>query len=352
VTGVPAWIQPVAEGQLLRVRAVHKRFGSVAALDGFELDVRRGELLALLGPSGCGKTTGLRVIAGLERPDAGEVWLGERCLSGPAAWVQPERRRIGMVFQDWALFPHLDVGRNVAFGMAGHASSAERVGKVLALVGLDGKEHYMPHELSGGQQQRVALARALAPEPDVILLDEPFSNLDAALRARVRGEVRDVLRRAGATSIFVTHDQEEALAVADRVAVMAAGRVLQVGLPEQVYGSPGTAEIAGLLGEANFLPGQARDGRVDTVLGEIRQGELRDGPVWVMVRPESIRLDSAPDGQGRVAETEFYGHDRKVVVELPGGVAISVRQFAPLSVLTVGDSVRVRLVGPVSVFSS
>jgi iron(III) transport system ATP-binding protein len=255
------------------------------------------------------------------------------------------------VFQDWALFPHLDVGRNVAFGLAGQASG-ERIEEVVALVGLEGKELVMPHELSGGQQQRVALARALAPGPDVILLDEPFSNLDAALRARVRGEVRDVLRRAGATSIFVTHDQEEAMAVADRVAVMAAGRVLQVGRPEQVYGSPATAEIAGLLGEANFLPGQARDGRVDTTLGAIPQGELEDGPVWVMVRPESIRLESAPDGQARVAETEFYGHDRKVMVELPDGVTIAVRQFAPLSVLTVGDSVRVRLVGPVSVFSS
>ncbi|MGH2554528.1 MAG: TOBE domain-containing protein, partial [Actinomycetota bacterium] len=183
-------------------------------------------------------------------------------------------------------------------------------------------------------------------------LDEPFSNLDAALRARVRGEVRDVLRRACATSIFVTHDQEEALAVADRVAVMAAGRVLQVGSPEQVYGSPATAEIAGLLGEANFLRGEARDGRVDTVIGPIPAGGLTDGDVWVMVRPEGILLEPAPDGQARVAKTEFYGHDRKVLVELPGGVTVAVRQFAPLSALTPGDPVRIRLVGPASVFSS
>jgi iron(III) transport system ATP-binding protein len=352
VTGIPAPIQPPAGSPLLRVRAAYKRFGPVVALDGFDLEVRAGELLALLGPSGCGKTTALRGIAGLERLDRGEVWLGDRCLTGAGAWVPPERRRIGMVFQDWALFPHLDVGRNLAFGLAGRAASGERVGEVLALVGLEAKEHHMPHELSGGQQQRVALARALAPAPDVILLDEPFSNLDAALRARVRGEVRGVLRRAGATSIFVTHDQEEALAVADRVAVMAAGRVLQVGRPEQVYGSPASAEVAGLLGEANFLLGQARGGRVDTVIGPIPAGDVRDGQVRVMVRPESIRLEPAPDGQARVAETEFYGHDRKVVVELPGGDTVAVRQFAPLSVLDVGDSVRVRLVGPASVFSA
>ncbi|MGH2699443.1 MAG: ABC transporter ATP-binding protein, partial [Actinomycetota bacterium] len=213
---------------------MRKSFGRTVALDDFDLPLREGVLLALLGPSGCGKTTALRIVAGLEHAESGNVWVGDRQVQGRGVFVAPEKRRIGMVFQDWALFPHLDVWHNVAFGLP--RGERSRVDEVLEMVRLDRHSGRMPHELSGGQQQRVALARALAPSPRVILLDEPFSNLDATLRAKVRAEVAGLLRTAGATAIFGTHDQEEALSVADEVAVMSDGRVLQVGAPHDVYG--------------------------------------------------------------------------------------------------------------------
>ena len=221
-------------GRRVRCRGLTKIFGAVRAVDDMSLDVDPGEIVALLGPSGCGKTTFLRLIAGFERPDAGSVLLADEEVAGPGRFLPPERRRIGMVFQDYALFPHLSVADNVAFGLArrrrlsargAHRDAAESVGRLLALVGLEGLGARLPHEISGGQQQRVALARALAPAPAVVLLDEPFSNLDATLRAEVRAEVRGILREAGATAVFVTHDQEEALSLADRVAVMRAGHL-------------------------------------------------------------------------------------------------------------------------------
>ena len=218
----------------LRVRGLEKRYGDVEVLRGIDLDVERGEFLALLGPSGCGKTTALRVVAGFERPHAGSIEIGgDRVYDATASggrWVPPEGRRVGMVFQDYALFPHLSVARNIAFGLPRNAANREaRVTSALATVGLAGLGDRTPDQLSGGQQQRVALARALAPEPEVILLDEPFSNLDADLRASVREEVRQILREAGMTAVLVTHDQEEALSIADRVAVMLDGKIVQVG---------------------------------------------------------------------------------------------------------------------------
>jgi iron(III) transport system ATP-binding protein len=341
---------PTEDGIVLRCRAVAKRFELTPALDGFDLYLAEGKLLALLGPSGCGKTTALRVIAGFERPDAGEVWVGDRRVAGSGAWIPPERRRIGMVFQDWALFPHLDVWHNVAFGLAGHGDG--RVGEVLEMVDLAGLEERMPHELSGGQQQRVAIARALAPEPDVILLDEPFSNLDASLRAAVRAEVREVLRAARATAVFVTHDQEEALSVADELAVMDAGRVLQVGTPHQVYRAPATRRVAAMVGEANFFAGDVRAGRALTPLGEISVPGLEDGPVEIMVRPETIRAERDAAGNASIVDAEFYGHDQLVWARLADGRLVRIRLLGPRPDLSIGTNVRVELTAPAHFFRS
>jgi iron(III) transport system ATP-binding protein len=327
----------------LRCGAVAKRFGSVAALDGFELTLREGTLLALLGPSGCGKTTALRVIAGFEKPDAGDVWVGDRKVAGRGCWVPPEKRSIGMVFQDWALFPNLDVWHNVAFGIP--RGSDARVHEVLEMVDLSGLDKRLPHELSGGQQQRVALARALAPTPEVILLDEPFSNLDATLRASVRAEVRAVLREAGATAIFVTHDQEEALSMADELAVMVAGRIAQVGAPHQVYGMPADSRVAALVGEANFFRGVVREQVAVTPLGDMAAPGLSDGPIEVMVRPESVRLVHDDDAPGRIVDAQFYGHDQLVRAVLPDGTSIDARLLGPRPELSIGSPVTARVVG-------
>jgi len=213
------------------VEETTKTFGSVRAVDGLSLQVREGAVHAVLGASGCGKTTLLRLIAGFERPDTGTLRIAENTVSGPGIFIQPERRRIGMVFQDYALFPHLNVHLNVAFGLSRGSGREARVREVLEMVSLSGLGERMPHELSGGQQQRVALARALAPGPELILLDEPFSNLDAHLRVQVRDQVRRILRDVGATAVFVTHDQEEALSLADEVSVMWKGRILQTAPP-------------------------------------------------------------------------------------------------------------------------
>jgi iron(III) transport system ATP-binding protein len=336
------------DGLVLRCRDVDKRFGTTVALDSFTLDLKEGVLLALLGPSGCGKTTALRTMIGFERPERGEIWVGDREVSGPGSWVRPEHRRIGIVFQDWALFPHLDVWHNVAFGLEnGHQY---RVRDVLEMVHLTGYESRMPHELSGGQQQRVALARALAPQPEVVLLDEPFSNLDATLRAKVRAEVRAVLKDAKATAIFVTHDQEEALSMADEMAVMTAGRVLQVGRPHEVYGAPATLQVAALVGEANFFAGRVESGRAHTPLGAVATPGLPDGPIDVMVRPESVALSRDDEGEARIVDTEFYGHDQLVRAKLPDGTTIDVRLLGPRPDLTIDAPVRALLSGPVHFF--
>jgi iron(III) transport system ATP-binding protein len=323
---------------------IEKAFGTTRAVDGADLAVGPGELVALLGPSGSGKTTLLRVLAGFERPDAGRVVVGGRAVAGDGEWVEPERRRIGMVFQDGALFPHLTVSGNVGFG----ASGRSRVNECLELVGLAARAGSYPHELSGGERQRVALARALAADPEVVLLDEPFASLDAGLREALREEVAGILRLAGTSALLVTHDQAEALSLAGTVAVMRAGRVEQVGTPEEIYERPSSRWLAEFLGEADVLPGTAAGGVVECELGRFgAPGEL-SGSVMVVVRPESVAIGTGGGGSHAVVvERSFYGHDQLVHLELPSGLRLRSRRLG-FPAWHPGDRVRVWVDGPVS----
>jgi iron(III) transport system ATP-binding protein len=333
----------------LRCAGVTKRFGAVLAVDRADLALERGRFLALLGPSGCGKTTMLRLVAGFEAPDAGTIEIAGQAVAGPGFSLPPERRRVGMVFQDYALFPHLDVAKNIAFGLPRGPERGRRIVESLRLVGMDGYQTRMPHELSGGQQQRVALARALAPGPDVLLLDEPFSNLDATLRAQVRGEIRQILTAAGATVIMVTHDQAEALSLADLVAVMQAGRIIQVATPYELYQRPATRAVATLVGEANFLPGQADGATVACELGRLPAARPARGPVEVLLRPEALTLTPAAGGPATVLTTEFFGHDQVVTARLPSGATVRAR-LGPHQTIRPGDRVAIGVTGPAIAF--
>jgi iron(III) transport system ATP-binding protein len=342
----------VAATPSIRLENVVRRFGTVAAVNGVSLALAKGQLLALLGPSGCGKTTLLRMIAGFEPLDDGTIAIGGERVAGRGLHVPPERRRVGMVFQEYALFPHLNVGQNIAFGLHRYGGDAnKRVAEVAEMVGLAGLQRRLPHELSGGQQQRVALARALAPEPDLILLDEPFSNLDAGLRVRVRAEVRAILRAAGATAIFVTHDQEEALSLVDQVAVMLSGRVHQVGQPQQLYHQPATRAVAEFIGDANFFPGEARGQTVACELGDLFLQYAADGPVDVLVRPEYVTVKPAPPTTtSRVKSVLFFGHDQLVSIQLPSGRVLDAR-VSPIYNFAIGQPVAVQVNGLVMAYS-
>lgn len=307
---------------------VTKRFEAHAAVDGATLSVDSGQLLTLLGPSGCGKTTMLRLIAGFETPDAGSISVGGVTMAGPGVNVPPDKRRVGIVFQDYALFPHLDVESNVSYAMKRARRRSRTVDKLLDLVGLGGLNRRMPYELSGGEQQRVALARSLAAEPDVVLLDEPFSNLDPELRALIRTEVRQILLSEGATAIFVTHDLEEALSIADKVAVMFNGAVAQIAEPEELYAKPANRRIAEWLGDANFLPATGSGRQVSCELGTLEIGEALNGPVELMLRPEWLTITGDPDGSSRVVDRVFYGHDQMVLVRLASGTRLRVRTLS------------------------
>lgn len=330
----------------IAVRCVdlRKSYGPIAALNQFDLALERGGLLALLGPSGCGKTTALRLTAGFERPDEGTVEIGGRLVAGPSTDVPPEKRRVGMVFQDHALFPHLTVAGNVAFGLPRGRKRKARTEAVLSLVGLTGLESRLPHELSGGQQQRVALARALAPEPEVLLLDEPFANLDAGLRAQVRSEVKQILRAAGTTALFVTHDQEEALFMGDQVAVMNAGRVAQVDTPEELFHAPRSRFAAEFLGLADFLPATATEDGLATEIGSapslngVRAGSQGE----VMVRPDDVAISPSPEGRGRIVGGTFQGGHILYEVALPSGSKVHVLE-PHTSAHPQGAAVEVRL---------
>jgi iron(III) transport system ATP-binding protein len=311
---------------MICTHGVTKRFGQVTAVLDSDLCVERGEFVALLGPSGCGKTTLLRLIAGFEQPDAGEIAIEDRPVAGPGTFVPPERRRVGIVFQDYALFPHLTVAENIGFGVS-RSDRAGRLLELLRLVGLSGFERRYPHELSGGEQQRVALARALAPRPSVVLLDEPWSNIDPLLRAAMRDELAEILRAIEVTVLFVTHDREEAFSIADRIALMRAGRVVQSGAPEEVYFAPADRWVAGFVGEGNFLRGELDGSLVETLLGRfpVENGNgARD--VEVLIRPELLELRPDPSGTGEVVAREFRGHDVLYRVRLPdGSVVVSQR---------------------------
>ena len=348
-TQEPVASAPVAAGARLELAGLAKSFGSTRAVSDLDLAVEPGSICCLLGPSGCGKTTTLRLIAGLERPDRGTISLSGRPLSGPGRCVPPEERRIGMVFQDYALFPHMDVAQNVAYGL-GRRPDLARVGEVLGLVGLEGEAMRPVHELSGGQQQRVALARALAPTPDLVLLDEPFSNLDAALRDRLRQEVREILHRAGVTVLFVTHDQEEALSLADTVAVMRDGRIEQAGSPEEIYSRPASRWMAEFVGDMEVLPGVAADGRAVCELGSFSVS-LEPGPVDVLVRPESLVIGlqgTKHSAQAEVISRRFFGHDQLVVLRLPSGQVVRSRRLG-YPAWHKGDRVHVWIDGPADV---
>jgi len=327
----------------VRVRGLSKSFGAIEAVRELNLEIERGELMAVLGPSGCGKTTLLRVIAGFEQPDAGCVVVSDDVVAGPGRLVPPEKRRVGMVFQDYALFPHLSVEGNVAFGLSNRPREERDAltRRTLELVGLQHRARTGVHALSGGERQRVALARALAPEPELVLLDEPFSSLDATLRAGLRREVELILRDAEATALLVTHDQEEALSLADRLAVMRDGEIVQVGPPVEVYGEPATRWAAQFVGEVNVLSGVARGTGVETELGVFDLRVATTGSVQVAVRPEQLELRPDANGNAEVVAREFRGHDVLYRLRHEGGKVLLV-QLPSLELYEVGDSVFVR----------
>ena len=325
---------------VISLQDVHRSFwpGPVEAVAGVSLEVEAAEILTLLGPSGCGKTSTLRLIAGFDAPEAGTVHVGGRRVAGDGAWSPPEKRGVGMVFQDYALFPHLTVEENVAFGLRA-LPRRERKGRAAEVLEMLGLRHHLeryPHELSGGQQQRVALARALAPRPVVVLMDEPFSNLDAHLRESVRDEVVGILRKAGMTCVFVTHDQRDALAISDRVAVMSQGRIEQVGTPREIYKHPSSVFVATFVGRTNLLEGriQNENGCVLTDFGSfcrVDRSGLPDGAhVVVAVRPEGFEATEHGPLRGRILSTVYTGSNVEAIVAVPSRSGIERRLMVQL----------------------
>ena len=325
---------------VVRCSGVTKRYGAVAAVDDLSFALQPGEILSILGPSGSGKTTVLRLIAGFESPDRGEIRIQGRVVSGPAVHVPPNRRNVGMVFQEYALFPHLTVAQNVSFGLRrmSRQERERRLAEVLGLVRLGGLEDRYPHELSGGQQQRVALARTIAPRPITVLLDEPFSNLDAGMRRRLRQEVADILRAHTIATVFVTHDREEAFAMADRIGVMNDGHLEQLDTPDRIYHAPATPFVAQLAGTCDFLPGEVRDGVVVTEIGNVpyasADGPLPEAsPVDLLVHPDDLQVLPHPEGTAVIQAREFRGGETILVVRLPSGATVRCRQRASITLV-------------------
>jgi len=338
-------------GTSVSLRNLTRVFGATRALDEMSLDIAPGELVALLGPSGCGKTTALRIVAGFEFADSGEVLIDGRDVSGVAA----SKRDMGMVFQSYSLFPNMSALDNVAFGLrmrkVSGAARGKRAAELLDMVGLAAQARQFPHQLSGGQQQRVALARALAVEPRVLLLDEPLSALDAKVRLQLREQIRTLQQRLGTTTLFVTHDQEEALSMADRVGVMRDGRLEQVAVPSQLYAEPATAFVAEFVGTMNRVPGQLEGGIEVRVLGAVvpvhgGTGAGLSGDVDVLVRPEDLHIAVQPGGNGIVTDRTFLGSVTRVSVRLSGDVAVKVdRATAEAADMLPGASVEISLPG-------
>jgi len=372
----------------LAVAGLDKRFGAHQVLAGLNIDVPAGSLTAVLGPSGSGKTTLLRILAGFEHADAGTVRIGPALADGPGVFLPPERRRIGYVPQEGSLFPHLTVAANVAFGLTrrkwGRDRRAKRCADLLEAVGLGGLDRRYPHQLSGGQQQRVALARALAIQPEVVLLDEPFASLDANLRASVRADVQRLLKESGTTTVLVTHDQDEALSTADRVAVLRDGGIAQYDAPQELYSRPVDADMARFIGEANLIPGILNGSSVQTLLGVLAvtgadaggdgaAGAARNGsdaaghrPAMVLIRPEQVELVPGTPGEaggtsaapgpaggtgltGRITGYGYHGHDAVVTVQPeqdPQAPPLTVRTLGGQA-LSPGSKVTLRAHGPV-----
>lgn len=340
----------MAHSVILHLEGISKRFSrtTAPAVNNISLELQRGDLLSLLGPSGCGKTTLLRLIAGFDRPDRGQIKIAERTVAG-GDWVGPEHRDVGMVFQDYALFPHLTVAKNVAFGLKplkklSASQVKERVSEAINLVGLEGLENRYPHELSGGQQQRVALARALAPQPALVLLDEPLSNLDAQVRLRLRQEVRDILKAAGTSAIFVTHDQEEALSISDWVGVMRQGQLEQFGTPETLYTQPASRFVAEFVTQANFLPAKRRGRSWETEIGTFTGIELAAEAGELMIRQEHLSLQPDVNGEVMIRDRQFLGREHRYCLQTPSGRELYARVQAG-NVLSVGTRVRLTVEG-------
>ena len=338
---------------LLSIRNITKRFARnlPPVVENLSFEVYAGEIFALLGPSGCGKTTTLRLIAGFERADAGEICVDGKCFEGSKIHLPPETRDIGIVFQEYALFPHLNVSQNVAFGLKKLPPKLrdERVMAVLEMVSMTAFKDRKPHELSGGQQQRVALARSIAPSPKLILLDEPFSNLDAGMRHSTREEIRTLLKEAGMSAVVVTHDQEEALCFADRLGVMQDGRIEQIGIPETVYHRPETPFVADFLGATNLIDGEAKGDCAETPLGKFRIAPSARGRVLLSIRPEHfVMVQSDEKGQsngvGEIVMRDFKGHDLTYRVKI--GTRNYVVQTDYCCPLQVGARVTLQAVEP------
>ncbi|WP_404789508.1 ABC transporter ATP-binding protein [Altericista sp. CCNU0014] len=328
----------MAQSSILALDGVVKRFAGAtfAAVNAIALDLARGEILGLLGPSGCGKTTLLRLIAGFEKPLSGTIALAGQTVASARHWVPPERRDVGMVFQDYALFPHLNVAQNVAFGLQNprrrlpQAKIQALAATAIAKVGLTGFEKRYPHELSGGQQQRVALARALAPQPTLILLDEPLSNLDVQVRLRLRQEIRDVLKSTGTSAIFVTHDQEEALSICDRIAVLHQGCLEQVGTPENLYYEPTSQFVSAFVTQANALRAQWHDGGWKTEIGWFAAPPdyCADAHQAVaMILQEGLRVQADPNSPIRICDRQFLGREYRYCLRTPEGTILYARSL-------------------------
>ncbi len=339
----PTHLPEQAPTILVSLKGVAKSFRSTAkAVHDLSLQVNKGEFLSLLGPSGCGKTTLLRLIAGLDAPDSGTIAIGEQIVAGPA-WIDAEKRGVGIVFQDYALFPHMTVFENVAFGLRGlnREDRFKKVNAMLDLVGISEKMKRYPHELSGGQQQRVALARALAPAPRVMLLDEPFSNLDADLRFEIGTETKKILKATGTTTILVTHDQEEAFSLSDRVGVLNQGRLEQVGTPFEIYHTPATRFTANFVGRADFIPARVGGRKAITSLGIFSIGADQintEGFAEIMIRPDDVEFEESAQGNAVITEARFLGPDVIYTLKMTDG-----QEVHALKPSTVAHAIGVRV---------
>ena len=325
---------------LIRTRSVSKSYDEEQVLSDFNLDVWKGSITGILGSSGSGKTTALRLIAGFDRPDAGIIEMKNEVIVSDEVWLPPEKRNIGMVFQDYALFPHLTVEKNIAFGLGKNDLEKGRLKEVIDMCNLSGLINKFPQELSGGQQQRVALARALAPNPEVVLLDEPFTSLDAQMARVLRDEVVELLKNTETTAIIVTHDQEEALSVCDVVSVLEKGKIIQSSTPQEIYLNPVSKTVANSVGDPNILKGFSVDGRVETSLGTFVSAY--EGALDVSIRPECIELNLDSEGSYIVKECTFYGHDQVISFQNSKGEVFRARSL-PNTIYEAGDKVNIEI---------